>query len=169
MYKSNLYKRLTDFLRNKNLIKIKLLIMSILIFTVLYSYLDDANFRGLNIIEDQLEDKLAENKLKEDIKDIEDFYSKEVKQLEKIKKIHEEDYNKKSKADVEKIKKIKQVDDTVKEKTLLQPFYVRYFDRLYFAICTGCLLGYGDIYPYTIICKLLAIIQALLTVSIIVY
>ena len=105
----------------------------------------------------------------EDIQDIEDFYNQEVKKVEKLKKIPEEDYIKKKIADVEKIKKIKQVDKTVKEKTLIQPFYVKYFDRLYFSVCTGCLVGYGDVYPYTIICKLFTMIQALITVSIIVY
>ena len=76
MYKSNFHKKLTDFLRNKNQIKIKLLIITILIFSALYLFLDDANFRGLNVVEDQLENKLAENKLKEDIKDIDKISEK---------------------------------------------------------------------------------------------
>jgi len=41
------------------------------------------------------------------------------------------------------------------------------FNRLYFSISTGCLVGYGDIYPITNISKTLSIVQSLLTVSLI--
>ena len=41
------------------------------------------------------------------------------------------------------------------------------FNRFYFAVTTGCLIGYGDIYPITNTSKTLAIIQSLLTVGLI--
>ena len=44
----------------------------------------------------------------------------------------------------------------------------KYFDSLYFSIVTGCLLGYGDVYPLTTKCKFTSMIQALLTIIIIV-
>ena len=45
----------------------------------------------------------------------------------------------------------------------------KYFNRLYFAIVTGCLLGYGDIYPITNISKFVSGLQGLLTVALIIY
>tara|TARA_B100001175_G_C19358950_1_gene566128 strand:- start:385 stop:894 length:510 start_codon:yes stop_codon:yes gene_type:complete len=168
---TGLSKRYFNFLKNKNLFKIKLLIISILIFSVLYSFLNDSHFRGLNVIEDQLENKLTEKQLNKDIKSIhkENFYNNTHKKIDKILEKNEKDYDSINDSDVEKIKKIKQVDETVKDKKLLQPLYVRYYNRLYFTIVTACLLGYGDIYPYTFICKLFAMLQGLITVSIIVF
>ena len=164
--------KIFNFFKNRNLFKIKLLIISILIFSVLYSFLNDSHFRGLNLIEDALENKLAENKLKGDITKInEKFHNHKVtsKDLSSVKQISEVELEEASPKVKAKLIKLKEVDKTVSKKVLLQPFYVRYFNRLYFTIVTACLLGYGDIYPYTFICKLLAMIQALLTVSIIVF
>ena len=45
----------------------------------------------------------------------------------------------------------------------------KYLNRLYFAIVTGCLLGYGDIYPVSPISKILTSIQGLLTIILIIY
>ena len=47
--------------------------------------------------------------------------------------------------------------------------FTKYLNRLYFAVVTGCLLGYGDIFPVTNISKTLAALQGLLTVSLIIY
>lgn len=168
---NKILKRFFIFMKKRNLFKIKLLIISVLIFSIFYSFLNDSHFRGLNVIEDQLENKLAEKQLKADIKNIskENFYNATHKKIDNILKKDEKDFVDIEDSDVEKIKKIKQVDETVKDKKLLQPLYVRYYNRLYFTIVTACLLGYGDIYPYTFICKLFAMLQALITVSIIVF
>ena len=45
----------------------------------------------------------------------------------------------------------------------------KYFNRLYFAIITGCLLGYGDIYPVSKLSKLICGVQGLFTVALIIY
>ena len=47
--------------------------------------------------------------------------------------------------------------------------FTKYLNRLYFAVVTGCLLGYGDIFPVSNISKTLAALQGLLTVSLIIY
>jgi hypothetical protein len=41
------------------------------------------------------------------------------------------------------------------------------FNRLYFSVSTGCLLGFGDIYPITNVSKSMTILQGLFTVSLI--
>ena len=63
-------------------------------------------------------------------------------------------------------------DDIKKEytsKNVEKSIFQRFFDRLYFSIITGCLLGYGDIYPLTNLCKFFVMLQSLLTIIIIVY
>ena len=42
------------------------------------------------------------------------------------------------------------------------------FNRIYFSIITGCLLGYGDIYPVTIAAKTITMFQGLTTVALII-
>jgi hypothetical protein len=49
------------------------------------------------------------------------------------------------------------------------PIWQKYFNRLYFSVSSGCLLGYGDVYPISNIAKLFSMLQALITVSLIVY
>ena len=79
------------------------------------------------------------------------------------------------------LNKEKVIDDVAKEtqeavnKEELNPEKVepslinRYFNRLYFAIVTGCLLGYGDIYPVTNLSKFICGAQGLFTVALIIY
>ena len=43
------------------------------------------------------------------------------------------------------------------------------FNRFYFSVITGCLLGYGDIYPVTNISKSCSLLQSLITVILILY
>ena len=71
-------------------------------------------------------------------------------------------------------KTTKETEDEVKKEELnvekVEPnMFDKYFNRLYFAIITGCLLGYGDIYPVSNISKLIAGIQGLITIILIIY
>lgn len=131
--------------------KLKLLFLNILVFSILYSFLDDSHFNGVNIVEDKLEDKILSKEVDKKVQEFEEFNTKNIE------------------TDVASKEKIKKVEKEIKSKKKIPPFYVTYFDRLYFSIITACLLGYGDVYPFSIYCKLLTMIQALITVSIIVY
>jgi hypothetical protein len=57
--------------------------------------------------------------------------------------------------------------ELTKEKIDTPP-YQHIFDRLYFSVITTTLLGYGDVYPVSNICKLITMFQSLLTVSLII-
>ena len=155
------------FWSNKNIFKIKLLVFSIILFSILYSFLGDSNFKGLNLIEDELENKLAKEQLNLDLKRI---YKVKFKNLintlqeeDQEENIEDEDYHKK------RIKSVQDIINNIKNKKITQPIYIRYYNRLYFTVVTACLLGYGDIHPNTIICKFFAMLQALITVFIIVF
>ena len=131
--------------------KLKLLFLNILVFSILYSFLDDSHFNGVNIVEDKLEDKILSKEVDKKVQEFEEFNIKN------------------NETDVASKEKIKKVEKEIESKKKIAPFYVTYFDRLYFSIITACLLGYGDVYPFSIYCKLFTMIQALITVSIIVY
>ena len=120
-------------------------------FSILYSFLDDSHFNGVNIVEDKLEDKILSKEVDKKVQEFEEFNTKN------------------NETEVASKEKIKKVEKEIQSKKKIAPFYVTYFDRLYFSIITACLLGYGDVYPFSIYCKLLTMIQALITVSIIVY
>ena len=63
---------------------------------------------------------------------------------------------------------IDKAEEEVNTESIVKTPFENYFNRLYFSIVTGCLLGYGDIYPESIRLKALVTVQALLTIIIIV-
>ena len=173
--------------------KIQILLFLMLFFSLIYTLLDDSHFEGVNkfkelvkeeVIKDKVQAKIMENmsNYKEtnnnninnnnnninnnnnninnnnnNNNDLETYYSKN--------KIIEEKIIDKTAKDTEKeVKK----EELAIEK--VQPSLTnKYLNRLYFAIITGCLLGYGDIFPVSKTSKLLASLQGLLTVSLIIY
>ena len=151
------------FFHKKSHTKLKLLFITILLFSIIYTLLDDDNFKGVNILQDTLETEIATQKIEKKVNKLEKFISNNI---EVEVEIENENENENETTSLEKIKEVKNVID---KKNIVQPFYIKYFDRLYFSVISACLLGYGDIYPYTFYCKLFTMIQALITVSIIVY
>uniref|UniRef100_A0A6C0BQD5 Potassium channel domain-containing protein n=1 Tax=viral metagenome TaxID=1070528 RepID=A0A6C0BQD5_9ZZZZ len=123
--------------------KLMYLIFTIFIFSFIYSFINPVNFYGMNKIQDQIKDDMIEDKARES------FYVETKK--EKVER------------DVEKI--VEEEGKRIKEQSFTQ----KYLDCLYFSIITSCLLGYGDIYPITNISKILVSIQALVTLSLILY
>jgi len=105
--------------------------------------MNPVHFHGLNKIQDKIKDDLIEDEVNES------FYTP---------------YNK------EKVKHdVKEIVSNEEDKIYKPNYLQRYLDSLYFSIITSCLLGYGDIYPITNISKILVSIQALITLSLILY
>jgi hypothetical protein len=133
---------------------IALFLLSI-IFTIIYLLLDDTNFSGINKIQQILRDELIKKEVEEKV-NLENFanMNREIEKETAIDKTKDE------------------VEDSIKEDELDpskidQPIYQKIFNRLYFSITTGCLLGYGDIYPISNIAKFISMLQSLLTVTLI--
>lgn len=123
-------------------IKIIGLAILILFFSVIYLFLGDSNFQGINPLQDKIKDDIVEKEVAEG------FQSYEKQKVEK---------------DIQKIVK----DD---EKKIENPnVSQRLFDRVYFSTITACLLGYGDIYPATNMTKFLSAMQSFCTVCLILY
>ena len=143
-----------------NLIKVKFNKISILVFlmfffSLIYMLLDDSHFSGVNKFKEIVKEEVIKDKAKKEIQ--ENFTG-----LNYI--------NKEEVIDIAAKETEKEVEEQELNPEKVQPSLVnRYFNRLYFAIVTGCLLGYGDIYPVSNLSKLLCGVQGLFTVALIIY
>lgn len=146
--------------------KIFLLFIFIIFFSLIYMFLDDKHFSGVNFIKETIKKQAIEKEIEKKTKEgpivNESFF-----QFEEVGKIDDVDVEKEiDKASKEVDKEIKEEDLTVEniETSNLQ----KLFDRFYFSIITSSLLGYGDIFPITNISKSIVMIQSFLTISLIV-
>lgn len=150
----NLNKNLHNLIKVK-FNKITILVFLMFFFSLIYMLLDDSHFAGVNKFKEIVKEEVIKDKAKKEIQ--ENFTG-----LNYI--------NKEEVIDIA----AKETEQAVEEEELnpekVQPSLVnRYFNRLYFAIVTGCLLGYGDIYPVSNLSKLLCGFQGLFTVALIIY
>lgn len=120
----------------------------IIIFSILYSFLDTSHFQGINPLQDKIKDKIVKRETDDVVKESFEYVDKDKREI---------------KQNIEKV--VQEEEDRIETPSLMQ----NYFDRLYFSIITACLLGYGDIYPTTNVTKTLTAIQSLLTVCLILY
>ena len=153
--------------------KISILLFLMIFFSLLYMLLDDTHFEGVNKFKEIVKEEVIKDKVKKEMK--ENYANLEEKGTINIDKDLEKYYSK-NKIIEEKVidNAAKETEEEAKEEELapekVEPSLLdKYFNRLYFAIITGCLLGYGDIYPVTNTSKFISGLQGLLTVSLIIY
>jgi len=143
--------------------KIIVLLVSVLLFTFCYLLLGDQHFSGVNVIKETIKKELIKKKVGEKI----DQQAKEGLSSMQY-------YENKANVDSQLKKATDVVKEDVEEDAITTdkidtPIFQRFFDRLYFSIQNATLLGYGDIYPISNICKCFVILQSLFTISLIVY
>jgi len=164
--KNNFYK----YYKQINTTKIYILLTIMFVFSIIYTFLDDTHFEGVNkykeIIKEEIIKKKAQKEIIENYKNINNTLDNSI---------FNNNNNNNNNNNKENI-----IDETTKEteedveKNELNPEKVKpnlinkYLNRLYFSIVTGCLLGYGDIYPVSNICKLLCVCQGITTVCLII-
>ena len=148
---------------NKYFYKLLLLFISILLFAILYSFLDNSHFEGLNPIQDKLKEQEIEEKT-EEIKD-----ETEAENKIKVEAFYTLTENKIEEPEEEIQENVEKVAEEEKRKLKTDSFSQNFFDKLYFSIITACLVGYGDIYPSTNLLKSIVSIQTLTTLSLILY
>lgn len=165
-------KPIYDLFRNVDSLKqnkVYFLLLSTILFSFVYLCLGDEHFSGVNkfkqevreeVVKDAVRKELVENFLNENDELPIEFtpLDPELMKTPKEEKIIDKE-TKKAKKEVQKTDL---QTETVQQSTL-QSLY----NRLYFSIVTGTLLGFGDIYPITNTSKLLAMIQSLCTISLI--
>ena len=161
--------------------KILYLLIFILTFTIIYTLLDDKHFRGENKVQDIVKDEVIKDKVgKTTNVDInkESFINVENPGLlfgiEDNNKNDEQTPQDKIETDYAIQKTTEDTKDDLKDveldATQIEPnIFQRFFNRLYFSVITGCLIGYGDISPNTNLCKLITMIQSLSTIALIIY
>ena len=151
--------------------KVNTLLVSVILFSILYTILDDKHFSGVNVIKEKIKDEVIKKKLETKVKNTEAPASESF-----IGKSVENYYGLMKEAELEKtIDETKEkVEEEVEEEELVpenieQSLGQRLFNRTYFSFTTFTLLGFGDIYPVTNICKFVVMIQAFITVGLIVF
>jgi restriction endonuclease Mrr len=155
--------------------KIQILFFLMFIFSLLYMLLDDEHFEGVNKFKEIVKEEVIKDKAKQEIKENYDNLKEYYNDNKIINKTKFSENNSNNIVEEKVIDNVaKETEEEVKKEDLsiekVEPNIIKkYFDRLYFAIITGCLLGYGDIFPVTYTSKTLAGIQGLLTVSLIIY
>ena len=149
--------------------KIQILLFSMIFFSLIYMLLDDRHFEGVNKFKELVKEEVIKDKVQAEIKenfnnlyqDLDSYYKSNKILKDEKKEDVIDDAAKEIEKDVKK-------DELTAEK-VEPPLYTKYLNRLYFAIVTGCLLGYGDIFPVSNVSKFFAGLQGLLTVSLIIY
>ena len=138
----------------KILIKLGFFLIVCIIFSVIYLFIPDKNFGGINKIQTILEEELVEKAVEKKIK-------------ETFKNKNSSDVNLNSiSSEIDNVIDISSTDITNINK---ESHVDKYFDRLYFSIVTGTTLGFGDIYPNSKLTKLLVILHLVILFLIIAF
>jgi len=136
----------------ENLLRFNLLMLQIVLFSVLYLFLDDSHFSGINTLEEMIRTELIQRK-------IDPIIEKEVAENFE----NSENPEKEIEKTAEKITKNLEKNEVI--ESLTKPsLFEQFFKRLYFSFVTGTTLGYGDIFPNSTICKTITIIQLVTTI-----
>ena len=148
--------------------KIYILVVSCLVFTMLYMLLDDNHFSGLNKIQETIKQELLKKEIEPEVEKAaaEPFKLWNNSKNDMISKYEEQQKDIAIEEKTEDVKK--DVDEQeLKPEQITPNSLQKLFNRLYFSVSTGCLLGFGDIYPITNVSKSMTILQGLFTVSLI--
>lgn len=166
---------------NKSINKNKIIILFVLmtIFSIIYTFLDDSNFAGVNKFQETIKEEVIKEKVKKEIienyTNIQDGFNTvntySDNKIDGFNDLYEtyDNFVKEKIIDETTKKTEKEVKNDELEIHKISPnIFVKFFNRLYFSIITGCLLGYGDIYPVTMVAKLISSIQGLTTIALII-
>lgn len=138
----------------KILIKLGIFLIVCILFSVIYLFIPDKNFGGINKIQTILEEELVEKAVE-----------KKIKETFKNKNSSDVNFNSIS-SEIDNVIDISSTDITNIKK---ESYFDKYFDRLYFSIVTGTTLGFGDIYPNSKLTKLLVILHLVILFLIIAF
>ena len=148
--------------------KIQILFFLMFFFSLIYMLLDDSHFEGVNKFKEIVKEEVIKDKVQQQIKETFQLYENLDAYYKENKVIKQEKDDKIIDEVAKEAEKEAKKDELEVEK--VEPsLFTKYLNRLYFAVITGCLLGYGDIYPVSNTSKLLTAVQGLLTVSLIIY
>ena len=167
-FATNLLKPLKNIFKHP---KLNTLLVSVIIFSIIYTILDDKHFSGVNIVREKIKEEVIKKEIESKVKEPENSESEPF-----IGSNVENYYGLMKEAELEKTigEAKEEVEEEVEEEELvpekIEPsLNQRFFDRSYFSFTTATLLGFGDIIPVTNICKFIVMVQAMITVGLIVF
>ena len=149
------------YLKRINLTKIKILFSLMILFSLLYTLLDDSHFAGVNKFKEIVKEEVIKDKVKQEIKE-------EFTNLESMVESYETKIQDKAIKETTRRTELEVKNKELDPDNVKPNIFTKYINRLYFSIVTGCLLGYGDIYPTTQIAKTICALQGLSTVGLII-
>lgn len=167
---TNINKEFNIFLKRINLTKIIILFIFMIFFSLVYTFLDDSHFAGVNKVKEIVKEEVIKDKVKKEI--TEEFTN--LNSFNSFNNLNTVIENYKNKIQDKAIEETARETEIEVKNEELDPDNVKpnimtkYINRLYFSIVTGCLLGYGDIYPTTHVAKIICAIQGLCTVGLII-
>lgn len=142
------------------ILRLALLLSQIIFFSFIYMFLDDSHFSGINTLEEMIKTELLQKKINPVISSRETFVNsiKTKEDIEEIKEIE---------------KKADEIVQDIEEENVVDSFtkpsiFQMFFKRMYFSFVTGTTLGYGDIYPYSFVCKSITILQLITSILLII-
>ena len=148
------------FLRKKVYQKLYLILGQILIFSFIYYFLKDEEFGGINVVQELIREEIVKKHLEDELPEPFQNYPGQ-QQITNLDPRSEKELEK------ETTQVVKETTQEIKEIVKPSPFQ-DYFNRFYFSMVTGTTLGYGDIYPISNRCKIVAMLQLLSTLLIVV-
>lgn len=148
------------FLRKKVYQKLYLILGQILIFSFIYYFLEDEEFGGINVVQELIREEIVKKHLEDELPESFQNYPGQ-QQITNLDPRSEKELEK------ETTQVVKETTQEIKEIVKPSPFQ-DYFNRFYFSMVTGTTLGYGDIYPISNRCKIVAMLQLLTTLFIVV-
>ena len=137
--------------------KILALLILVIFYTIIYSFLDNIHFEGINPVQDKLKEDKVEEK-KDELIGNAGNYGREYYENNKV-LVEKKNLEKTTEKEVNEEK------EKLERPSILQHI----FDRFYFSMITACLLGYGDIHPSTNILKMIVASQSFITLCLILY
>lgn len=143
------------------------LIVSIVLFAFIYFFLDDSHFSGINALNEAIREEILKRNATKQLK--EEFIPEMSRSPGSRGIIDVNIMNKKEEKEIKKstldIKT--QLKDIELEKAIKPSFNQKFLDRLYLSAVTGTTVGYGDIYPRTNLCRLIVMLQLIVSISIV--
>lgn len=152
------------------------LIVSIILFAFVYFFLDDSHFSGINALNEAIREEIlkrnATKQIKEEFIPVIKENSGKPGKPGKPKKPENIDVNIVNKREEREIKKSTldirtQLKDVELEKAIAPSPFQKFLDRLYLSAVTGTTVGYGDIYPRTNLCRMIVMLQLIVSISIV--
>jgi hypothetical protein len=127
-------------------------------------FVSDDEWYGINRMKDIVRDEVAREKVGEETSEIVNF--RNIEGFDNYDNMFQDNIQNANESEL--ISEIDKAEEQVENESIVKSPLENYFNRLYFSIVTGCLLGYGDIYPKSIRLKAIVTVQALMTIIIIV-